>query len=357
MSQYWFARDGQKFGPYAEEHVRARFDQGKLLATDLVWTEGMPEWRTAAQMFGPAAPADNASPYRPPATRVAPEAAAHADVAYAGFWVRFGAAALDGFILAVPAAVAVVAATAVLGGSENAAAVVLAAYGLPAVVAWLYFAGMESGERGATLGKRAFHLQVLNADANERIGFGRATARFFGRHLSILILYIGYLMQPFTARKQALHDLLSGTVVVARKPAPVSLVVITVVFALVFPIGAMLAAIAIPAYSDYTVRSKVSEALAASAAARVAVQAHLEQKDALPRSLEETGATFVPTPHARGIALDPHTAALTLTLGFPPLEGKTIVLVPRRDADRNLTWSCRGGTAPPKYLPRSCRGG
>jgi type IV pilus assembly protein PilA len=88
----------------------------------------------------------------------------------------------------------------------------------------------------------------------------------------------------------------------------------------------------------------------------VAVQAHIEEKDALPHSLEEAGIRFAPTPHLRAIELDPRTAALTLTLGFPPLEGRTIVLAPRRDADRNLTWSCFGGTAPPKYLPRSCRG-
>jgi len=357
MSQYWFARDGQKFGPYAEEHVRARYAQGELLATDLVWTDGMPAWQPATEVFGAAAPPAAPSPYRPPATRVARETEAGEDLAYAGFWVRFGAAVLDGFILALPAFVVIGVLAAALGRAEDAAVTVLLAYVVPILAAWLYFAGMESGARGATLGKRAFHLQVLGADRRERIGFGRASARFFGRYLSMLVLYVGYLMQPFTARRQALHDLVSGTVVVSRKPAPVALVVITVIFALLFPVGGMLAAIAIPAYSDYTVRAKVSEALLASAEARLAVQEHLETHDAVPRSLEEAGVRFAPTPQVRSIALDPRTAALTVTLGFSPLEGKTIVLAPRRDADRNLSWACRGGTAPAKYLPHSCRGG
>jgi len=356
MGQYWFARDGQKFGPYAEAHVRDRYAQGELLATDLVWTDGMPQWQPAAEVFG-AAPPPAPSPYRPPAARVARETEPGEDLAYAGFWARFGAAVLDGFVLAVPAFLVIGVLAATIGRAGDPTVTVLLVYVVPILASWLYFAGMESGARGATLGKRAFHLQVLSAEGHERIGFGRASARFFGRYLSMLVLYVGYLMQPFTARKQALHDLLSGTVVVSRKPAPVALVVIAVIFALLFPVGGMLAAIAIPAYSDYTVRAKVSAALLASAEARIAVQEHLETHDAVPRSLEEAGVRFSPTPQVRAIALDPRTAALTVTLGFAPLEGKTIVLAPRRDADGNLSWACRGGTAPAKYLPHSCRGG
>ena len=50
--------------------------------------------------------------------------------------------------------------------------------------------------------------------SGERISFGRATVRYFGRYISLLILLIGYLIQPFTANKQALHDLMAGTLVV-----------------------------------------------------------------------------------------------------------------------------------------------
>ena len=49
------------------------------------------------------------------------------------------------------------------------------------------------------------------------IGFGRASGRYFARILSSLILMIGYLMAAFTARKQSLHDLLSGCLVVSGK--------------------------------------------------------------------------------------------------------------------------------------------
>jgi len=68
--------------------------------------------------------------------------------------------------------------------------------------------------RRATPGKRALRLQVVTADGEERISFLRATGRWAGRYLSLLPLFLGYLMQPFTARRQALHDLVAGTVVV-----------------------------------------------------------------------------------------------------------------------------------------------
>jgi uncharacterized RDD family membrane protein YckC len=52
-----------------------------------------------------------------------------------------------------------------------------------------------------------------------RIGFGRATGRYFAKILSALILGIGFLMVAFTQRKQGLHDMIAGTLVV-RGTAP-----------------------------------------------------------------------------------------------------------------------------------------
>jgi uncharacterized RDD family membrane protein YckC len=88
----------------------------------------------------------------------------------------------------------------------------LSAYG----AAWLYFSLMESSAYQATLGKRLVGIMVTDL-SGQRIGFGRATARFFAKYLSQLILYIGFFMAGFTQRKQALHDLIASTLVV-RKP-------------------------------------------------------------------------------------------------------------------------------------------
>ena len=88
---------------------------------------------------------------------------------------------------------------------------------IAALIAWLYCAGMESGRRGATLGKRLFGLEVLDL-AGERPGFARASLRFA---LRALTFPVGWLWIPLTQRRQALHDLAARTIVVrsGRRPS------------------------------------------------------------------------------------------------------------------------------------------
>jgi uncharacterized RDD family membrane protein YckC len=79
---------------------------------------------------------------------------------------------------------------------------------------WLYFALLESGPVQATFGKRIMGLKVTDM-AGERISFGRASGRFFGKLITGMIPFgIGYMMAGFTDRKQALHDLIAGTLVI-----------------------------------------------------------------------------------------------------------------------------------------------
>jgi uncharacterized RDD family membrane protein YckC len=83
---------------------------------------------------------------------------------------------------------------------------------------WLYFAVFESSHWQATIGKRLCGLIVVTEDGS-RLSFARATGRFLGKYISGLILSVGYLMAAFTARKQALHDIMAGTLVL-RRDAP-----------------------------------------------------------------------------------------------------------------------------------------
>ena len=80
---------------------------------------------------------------------------------------------------------------------------------------WLYFALQESGAHQATIGKRMMGLRVFDMNG-QRISFGRASGRYFAKILSALILLIGFVMIAFTARKQGLHDMIAGTVVLFR---------------------------------------------------------------------------------------------------------------------------------------------
>jgi uncharacterized RDD family membrane protein YckC len=87
---------------------------------------------------------------------------------------------------------------------------------LSMTVWWLYAALLERSRRQATLGKRIVGLKVTDLEGN-RISFSRATARFLGTFLCDASCGIGYLMAAFSTRKQALHDMIAGTVVVASK--------------------------------------------------------------------------------------------------------------------------------------------
>jgi uncharacterized RDD family membrane protein YckC len=74
---------------------------------------------------------------------------------------------------------------------------------------------MESSPFQATIGKVAVGIYVADLQG-QRISFGRATGRFFGKILSGAILLIGYLMAGFTEKKQALHDTMAGCLVLVK---------------------------------------------------------------------------------------------------------------------------------------------
>ena len=97
---------------------------------------------------------------------------------------------------------------------------VLTAIVSPLPLTWLYFALQESGPRSATFGSRACHLRVM-ASAGGRFSFARASARHAGRYLSAGSFGLGLLLWFFTPRRQTLHDLVSGSVVVRDVPRDV----------------------------------------------------------------------------------------------------------------------------------------
>lgn len=144
--------------------------------------------------------------------RTAVHAAVHMDsinvapVQYAGFWRRVLATLIDGILLSLV--------TGTFTWTVDFDDFKIS-YGLGIVVQWLYFAILESSNRQATLGKMAIGL-VVTDEQYHRISFPRASARYFGKFLSAIILGIGFIMAGFTQKKQALHDVLADTLVVQK---------------------------------------------------------------------------------------------------------------------------------------------
>jgi uncharacterized RDD family membrane protein YckC len=156
---------------------------------------------------------------------------------FAGFWLRLVAYLIDGLIVSVgifglfiPIA-ALTGAAAHLnnlaniprsGGQLDPAviaaliSVVITFAGVALLITWLYHAYFESSSWQATPGKRVLSLYVTDLNG-QPISFLHATGRHFSKIITGLIpLGLGYIMAGFTERRQALHDMIAGTLVLRR---------------------------------------------------------------------------------------------------------------------------------------------
>jgi type IV pilus assembly protein PilA len=134
---------------------------------------------------------------------------------------------------------------------------------------------------------------------------------------------------------------------------------------IVVAIIGILAAIALPAYQDYSVRAKVSELLVAAAPARTAVSEFLQSEGALPVNQAAAGFGTQETNMVRSIVYaetnttTPRIEVLAnvTNVGGAVADGHGIVLVGDADLDTGIiVWDCQAlGGMSPRYLPANCR--
>ncbi|MGD0842015.1 MAG: RDD family protein [Candidatus Acidiferrales bacterium] len=158
---------------------------------------------------------------------------------YAGFWQRVSPAVFDLVVLGIALPVFVAVGMIAKGVPDaflklrpgDPPSAVIAALGKPTVIAiacflvvasWLYFAMLESSPWQATLGKKFFGLYVTD-EQGKQITFWRASRRFFSGRFVLGIPLIGLpyftvscLCAGMTSRKQALHDSISGCLVLRK---------------------------------------------------------------------------------------------------------------------------------------------
>jgi uncharacterized RDD family membrane protein YckC len=170
------------------------------------------------------APTQVAAPAR--AYAAAPPVAYAPPSIYGGFWIRLLAHLIDHvilgavaaplfFVMALPTILRVVhEAERDQEPSPEMIMAILSSVFLYAAIAfagqWLYEALLTSSSWQGTIGKRVLRLKVVD-EAGNRIGFGRATGRFFAKILSSMFFCIGFIMIGLTERKTGLHDMLAGT--------------------------------------------------------------------------------------------------------------------------------------------------
>ena len=119
---------------------------------------------------------------------------------------------------------------------------------------------------------------------------------------------------------------------------------------IVVAIIGILAAVALPAYQDYTNRAKVSEVVLAASSARTCVTEIVQSTGA---SNLDTCGTTAATRYVARVAVDPGTGVVTATSrGLS--EVATIILTPTISGNSISQWICSG--TPTKWMPGSCRG-
>ena len=132
---------------------------------------------------------------------------------------------------------------------------------------------------------------------------------------------------------------------------------------IVVAIIGILAAVAIPAYQDYTIRAKVTEGLSLASSGKTAVSEYFSTKGVLPTNNTLAGmaspASIAGT-HVRRVTVGPAATPglITVIYSGSPINGSTLALRPTTAAG-GIMWNCTlsgaGATLEGKYRPSSCR--
>ncbi len=141
----------------------------------------------------------------------------------------------------------------------------------------------------------------------------------------------------------------------SRKQQGFTLIELMIVIAII----GILAAVAVPAYTDYTIRARVSEAINFGHAAKTSVSEYYTSMGTMPADVAEAGfhGTYSAVVQDITYAVTAGTGVLTIAVtdvGGDISAGDNFTLTGTGSAD-GVTWVCAAGTIPGKYLPANCR--
>jgi uncharacterized RDD family membrane protein YckC len=257
---WYYVVGGQSVGPVSEVDLDALAQNGTIRPETLVWRDGMAAWEPYSSVKSSAttaAPIAGGLRVASPAADPASSGSTAADLAacsqcgtvlprtdlvqignnlvcaackpayvqklregvpvdglgaveYGGFWIRFGAAFLDGIIMNVVTRMLGVAFGVGFGmmNRNPPTALIVLSIAIP-----LAYDIIMVGTWGATLGKMACKLRIVTADGG-KVSYARAVARYFSKVLSAMVCLIGFIIAAFDDQKRALHDRICNTRVI-----------------------------------------------------------------------------------------------------------------------------------------------
>ncbi|WP_444995929.1 RDD family protein [Aliikangiella sp. IMCC44359] len=323
--------------------------------------------------------AEQHSPYQPPSSHQAPPMVS--GFIYAGFWKRFIAYIVDVIIIYIIIGVlAAVLFGSFFGDTNNSQSMInnpAALFSSAALIYfgvyllwWLYYAIQESSSAQATLGKRLLGIKVTDIQGNQ-LTFGHAAGRQLAGVVSQFTMLIGYLMAAFTGRKQALHDMIASTVVVNKHFGPQQIytvnqspppgmsiggIIAIVCLILIIPIGGILAAIAIPAYQDYTIRAQVNDAYFTASESKPAIIEYASETGYWPANFEQANLSSANMQTESYYIQLEKNGVLAINFTKPQvISSSSIRLTPELTNTGEYQWHCDGSAMKAAYLPKACR--
>lgn len=290
---------------------------------------------------------------------------APAALIYAGFWLRFYAALLDllvlgaGITLVLSLSIMLIAYTGRDDLLRNAEILWLS-LGLVISVSLAYTILLESGARGATLGKRWMNIKLLDSNG-DRLTLSRSVGRLLARLVSFLPALLGFLIQPFTPRKQALHDLLAGTIVVRSgnsNKIPIIATLLVLFYLLLLPVLAIVATTGRPFFRQIILKAQLDRGLQTGINATQAVENFYLKNGRVPTVIDDAAPNISLSPQLAGIVINQTNGEISVSfsaIAGKPLANKHLLFSATMKADRSISWKCSSRDIDKRILPATCK--